>query len=310
MRSFWSDPYLWIHLAGIATLPIWLELCLLGLAVGDPLLPVWLEILLVGIAGIAPILWMQWQRPFYIFSLVAVALKPEQLTEDQRRLLTLFKSQRNRILAVIIAGVLLVVLQKLYYAAAIAAAIAPFGNARLLGLLLAAIAFLGANLFLQVPVSVASVMLTGEVPFAATPPYAIDQIRPNFSLLGFPVNQILPPVVVAPATVPATGVSVSATNPTMPTAQPTAVSATAATTTDSTDLDDVWGATDDPVTTAPVDQPTEHSGIEPETEAEAAIAPNIEATEAESYTEEPAEKPDLASGDVQTEEVKTEEDIL
>ena len=77
MRSFWSDPYLWVHLAGLAAVPIFLEICLIGFAVGDPLLPGWLELLLVAAIGSAPILWMQWQRPFYIFSLVGVALQPE-----------------------------------------------------------------------------------------------------------------------------------------------------------------------------------------------------------------------------------------
>jgi hypothetical protein len=33
-----------------------------------------LEVLLVAGLGIAPVLWMQWQRPFYIFSIVAIAL--------------------------------------------------------------------------------------------------------------------------------------------------------------------------------------------------------------------------------------------
>ena len=100
MRSFWSDPYLWIHLAGVAALPIFLEVCFLGLAVGDPVLPLGLELLLVAAVGIAPVVWMQWQRPFYIFSLMAIALKPEQLTVDRRKLLRLFKAPANRGLTV------------------------------------------------------------------------------------------------------------------------------------------------------------------------------------------------------------------
>lgn len=195
MRSFWSDPYLWIHLAGLAALPIFLEVCVAGLAVGDPFLPAWLEILLVAVFGIAPILWMQWQRPFYIFSLVALALKPEQLTEDQRRLLTLFQSQRNRILSLLVPIALFMLLRQLYDAAVIAADVVPLpAEWRGAGLLLAAIAFLGCNLFAQVPVSVLSVMLTSESAFAATVPYPLEQIRSRFTLLGLPVNQILPPI--------------------------------------------------------------------------------------------------------------------
>lgn len=200
MRSFWSDPYLWIHLAGLASLPLWLELCWLGLAAGDPVLPFWLELLLVAAIGIVPIFWMQWQRPFYIFSLIGVALKPAQLTEDQRRLLTLFKSQRNRWLAIAPAIITFFALRQLYYLAPIANPVTPFAaEARWLGLLVAAIAFLGVNLFLQVPVSVFSVMLTGESTFAATAPYPLEAIRSDFTAVGIPVNQILPPVIAASA---------------------------------------------------------------------------------------------------------------
>jgi hypothetical protein len=196
MRSFSSDPYLWIHLAGLAALPLFLELCLIGFSIGDPFLPAWLELLIVAAVGIAPILWMQWQKPFYIFSLIAVALRPEQLTEDQRRLLTLFKSQKNRLFAVLVAVVLAFALSKIYGVAPIATMViqSPI-EWRGVGLLLAAIAFLGSNLFAQVPVSVLSVMLTGETTFGSTSPYPEKLIGQDFSLLGLKINQILPPVV-------------------------------------------------------------------------------------------------------------------
>jgi hypothetical protein len=196
MRSYWSDPYLWIHLAGLAAVPLFFEVAAIGFAVGDPILPVWLELFLVSAIGIAPVLWMQWQKPFYIFSLIGVALKPEQLTEGQCRLLTLFKSERNRILAAIVPVVLVLVLYQVYQISAVAAPVAPLPSAwRLLGLLLAAIAFLGCNLFTQVPVSVASVMLHSEGSFASTLPFPLPQIRQSFSLFGLPVNQIVPPLI-------------------------------------------------------------------------------------------------------------------
>ena len=101
MRSFWSEPFLWIHLAGLAALPLCLALCWLGLASGESLLPGWLEICLVAIAGITPILWMQLARPFNIFSILVVALKPEQLTTQQRQILSLFKRPLNKVLALL-----------------------------------------------------------------------------------------------------------------------------------------------------------------------------------------------------------------
>jgi hypothetical protein len=208
MRSFWSDPYLWVHLAGLAAVPIFLELCMVGFATGVPLLPAWLELLLVGAIGIAPVLWMQWQRPFCIFSLLAVALKPEHLTEDQRRLLTLFGSQRNRILAAIAPIILFVLLNRVYYAAPIAAEVVPFsGGWRLLGLGLAAIGFLGCNLFFQVPIAVAGVMLTSETSFATTVPHPLEQVRQHFTLLGFPLDRLLPPLIPDPTPVTAPAAS-------------------------------------------------------------------------------------------------------
>ena len=204
MRSFWSDPYLWVHVAGVAAVPIFLELCWIGLAVGDPLLPVGLEFLLVAIAGIAPILWMQWQRPFCIYSLVALALKPDQLTTEQRRTLRLFKTQIGKVLAVLVAIGLLLVLWKIYHLAPLVADAVPFAaKSRLIGLLLAAIAFLGSNLFLQVPVSVVQVLLTSERQFAAADPYPIEQISQEFTLLGWPVAKILPPIQRPPERPPA-----------------------------------------------------------------------------------------------------------
>ncbi len=193
MRYFWSDPFLWVHLAGLAALPIFLELCLLGFSVGSPLLPVWLELLLVAGFGIAPVLWMQLSRPFYIFSILAVAMKPEQLTPDRRRTLSLFKTPAHRALAVVAAALLALALWPLYRWAPIAAAVAPFPPEwHLAGLLLAALAFLGCNLFLQVPVSVALVMARSEAKFAATEPLPLEKIRQYYTIIGLQVKQILP----------------------------------------------------------------------------------------------------------------------
>ncbi|MCY7324342.1 MAG: low-complexity tail membrane protein [Phormidesmis sp. CAN_BIN36] len=193
MRAFWSDPYLWVHAAGVAAVPLCLVVCLLGLSVGDPLLPVWLELGLVTIVGIAPIVWMQWQKPFYIFSLVAVALKPERLTDDQRRILTLFKTRRNPVWIGLGALVMLVLLRQIYWVAPIAADVTPFSG-RGLGLGVAAIAFLAGNLFLQIPLSVGRVLLTSDQEFAATQPFTVGQISQAFSVLGLWANQILPPM--------------------------------------------------------------------------------------------------------------------
>jgi len=218
MRSFWSDPYLWLHLAGLATVPLWLEICLLGLAVGDPVLPVWMEVLLVGIAGIAPILWMQWQKPFCIYSLLFFAVSPTHMSEGQRRLLRLFKTSVNQILAIPVAVGLLIVLWQLYLRAPLVASVAPFGGQRWYGLGMAAIAFFFANLFTQVPVSVLRVLLSSDAQVAAQVPYPAERIAQDFTLFGFRLRQLLP---VPPARV-AVPTAAPSGSPSFPLANPEA----------------------------------------------------------------------------------------
>jgi len=193
MRSFWTEPFLWIHLAGIAALPLALELVWLGLAVGDPILPVWLELLLLAVVGILPVLWMQLTRPFDIFSILILAMKPEQLTQEQRRLLSLFKTKTNSVVTIAAAAFMLWVLWQIYRVAPVAATVAPLAPRwRIVGLLWAGLAFLVSNLFLQVPLSVAQVLLTSESEFAATEPYPVEKTPQDFTIPGVRVNQILP----------------------------------------------------------------------------------------------------------------------
>lgn len=193
MRSFWTEPFLWIHLAGLAAVPLALEVVWLGLAVGDPILPVWLEWLLIAIVGIAPVLWMQLTRPFDIFSILVLALKPEQLTIEQRRILSLFKTKTNSLLNFGAAIFMAWVLWQIYKVAPMAAAVAPFAPQwRIAGLLLSGVAFLGSNLFLQIPLNVLQVLLASESEFQSAEPYPVEKMAQDFTIPGFKVNKILP----------------------------------------------------------------------------------------------------------------------
>lgn len=152
MASFRSEPILWLHVAGLATLPIFLFLCLVFLSVGEPVLPVWMELCLVAAIGVLPLLWMQFRRPFYIFAILGVALKPENLTEQQRKILCLINTNLNRVLSVLAAILLVGVLWQMYQAAPLVANIASFlPQWRSVGLLLAALAFLPAICFCKFP---------------------------------------------------------------------------------------------------------------------------------------------------------------
>ncbi len=196
-----SEPYLWLHLAGIAALPLCLELCLAGLRACSGL-PRALLLLLVALAGIAPIAWMQWRRPFCIFSLIVLALKPEQLNETQRRIVAQFKAPIGKVVTVIAAGLALVILWQMnQWIPGIR--LVQFAGGRWGGLLLAMGSFLLANLFLQVPASVLPVLLTQDN--RLMPPYPAAKIPQDFTLIGLRVKQILPAVI--PVATPAPGVT-------------------------------------------------------------------------------------------------------
>ena len=191
MASFRSEPFLWIHLAGIAVAPFALLVVWLALAIAVPLTPYWLELgFLVGI-GVLPILWMQWHKPFEIFSLLVVALRPEMLTLEQRKILSLFKQPHQRVLTVLTALLMTGKLFALYYFAPLASLpVLDLPQIRIAALGVAAIAFLIANLFVQVPVSVLGILLTSNATYEQISPIELSEIPQKLTLFGFRVKKI------------------------------------------------------------------------------------------------------------------------
>ena len=202
------DPYLWIHLAGLATVPLWLDIGLAGLAVGDPVVAPGVELLTLGLVGTLPILWMQLQRPFYIFSVPGLALRPDQLSVERRRLLSLQRTLLSRLLVICSAIALLLGLYWLYQLAPIAADMTPFAaKSRPTGWAIAAIAFLCANLFVQVPATVIPLLLTSPTTRQTTEPFESTAILEKFMVIGLRLERILPDLL------PAEGLPVAETTP-------------------------------------------------------------------------------------------------
>ena len=186
-----SEPFLWIHLVGIALFPALIEIALLGLTIGDSY-SYFIELPLIATLAILPILWMQLSRPFDIFSVLLFSLKPECLTAEQRKILSLFKTAKQKIWSLIAAGVMLLLLWLIYRLSPLAIGIGAFlPQWRILGLAIAGIAFLGSNLFLQIPLSVLQVLLTKDSKFIQTEPYSLSTIAENFTVPGIKVSQIL-----------------------------------------------------------------------------------------------------------------------
>lgn len=191
MSSLRSEPFLWIHLAGVALFPALLGVTLIGLAIGDSF-PYFLELPLIGAIAIVPILLMQLNRPFDIFSILLFSLKPECLSDEQRKILSLFRTAKQKLVSAIAAGMMVLSLWLLYRLSPLAIDLAGFlPQWRILGLAIAAVAFLGSNLFLQVPLSVLLVLLTKEAKLAQIEPYPLEQIEQSFTIPGIKVGKIL-----------------------------------------------------------------------------------------------------------------------
>ena len=193
MNNFRSEPFLWIHLAGISFAPLTLQLVWLGLAVGDPFPLFWLELFVVGVFGVVPILLMQWTRPFDIFSVLLISLRPDSLTVEQRKILRSLRTRNIRILTVIAAFAMLGILWELYLLAPLGAmTVAILPQWRILGLFIATISFLLSNLFVQIPITVLGILLTPQQQWLTIEPYSTEKILQDFTVFGFRVRKILP----------------------------------------------------------------------------------------------------------------------
>ena len=184
-----SEPFLWIHFGGIIVFPLMLGIAVIGLTVGDRYnylieLP-WL----IAIA-ILPVSLMQLYRPFNIFSVLFVALQPEFLTQKQRKILALFKRKQQKVFSAIATGLMLFSLWLLYNFSPVIELANLLPQQRILGLAIASIAFLGSNLFLQIPLSAFQVLLTSESEFAQIEQCSLEEIKSNFTTAGIKVRKL------------------------------------------------------------------------------------------------------------------------
>jgi hypothetical protein len=184
--------YLWIHVAGMAFVPLFLQVVWLALAVSQPLPFFWIELFLLVGLGFLPILWMQWSRPFSPFNILLLTVNPSSLSEDNRRILTALKSPRQRWLTAIASIVSLITLWLLYQYAPLAREAASFlPQFRVFGLLIAIVAYFLANLFLQVSFSVLPLIFLQPKTYNSLEPYPVEQIKQDFLVFGFPLAKAL-----------------------------------------------------------------------------------------------------------------------
>lgn len=186
-----DEPFVWIHLAGIALFPASIELTLIGLGVGDSF-PYFIELPLLAAIAILPILLMQLTRPFDIFSVLVFSLKPKNLTDQQRQILSFFKTLKHKAMSVIAAIFMLLVLWSIYRLSPLVIGIVAFlPQWRILGLAIAATSFFFSNLFLQVPLSVLQILTLKKSKLTHLEPYLLEKIEQNFTVPGVKVSKIL-----------------------------------------------------------------------------------------------------------------------
>lgn len=191
MNNFRLEPFLWIHLAGLALVPLLLIILWIGLAVSDPWSFYWVELVLVGTVGVLPILWMQWTKPFNFFGVLFLSVRPNSLTEEQRKILRLLQTRKNKIFHGLTAIGLLGLGWLIYQLAPLAAITASMlPQWRILGLTIAGVAFFFCNLFVQVPVSVLGVLLTSDKTWLATEAIPSNQVSNQFTVVGLRVSKI------------------------------------------------------------------------------------------------------------------------
>jgi hypothetical protein len=196
MNQLWYEPFLWIHAAGIAVVPLWLGLLFIGFTTGESLFFPWLEWVLISLLGTVPVVWMQWQHPFYIFSLLAVAVPPDQIGANQQRLLRGFQDQGHRLLVVLPTTLIILLISYwCYQIAPLFTSLNPLPPAlqfRFIGVLIAVLAFLGAHLFLQVPAAVFRLLvLVKDQQIETWQPLEPAEIHSQFTVVGRPFTTLL-----------------------------------------------------------------------------------------------------------------------
>lgn len=191
MTNTRSEPFLWIHVGGIIMFPLMFGVASIGLAVGDRY-SYFIELPWLIAIAILPVLLMQLYRPFNIFSVLFFALPPKFLSVKQRKILALFKRKQQKVVNAIATGLMLFNLWLLYNFSPATTGIANLlPQQRILGLAIASIAFLGSNLFVQIPLNAFQVLLTNELELAQIKQCTLKEIASDFTTPGIKIDKIL-----------------------------------------------------------------------------------------------------------------------
>ncbi len=191
------DPYLWLHLWGVAIVPLALAGCLAALAVGDPLGPPGVELGLLALLGTLPPVWLQGTRPWYPYSLGPLYVRPSRLTLGQgQRLAGIHRAWRAAGSGLLALGMIMV-LEGLYRLAPVASGTTPWSAwSRPWAWGVALACFAGANFAAQVGLTGLGLLL--GTPRPSAPALTVEAITRRFTILGIPTSSFLPRTVLPP----------------------------------------------------------------------------------------------------------------
>lgn len=187
------DPYLWLHLVGLATLPLTLALVAIALAWGIPVPFSNTELILIVLIGGLPVWILQIWRPWQPFGFLCFQIPPERMDERQKRILRLIQSNRQPLLNVAGAVVMVLLLWQISHYAPLATGLSEgFWQWRIFGLGVAIAGFFLGNVSIQMSFTLLPTLFSSEKTVQAMDPHPNISIRRDFACWGLPMGQIFP----------------------------------------------------------------------------------------------------------------------
>ncbi|WP_024546051.1 low-complexity tail membrane protein [Picosynechococcus sp. NKBG15041c] len=188
------EPYFWLHIAGLALLPLVWALLAIALAVGIPFPVANLELGLIILLGGMPVWILQILRPWQPFGLAFLQIPPEQLDERQRQILRLVQGTRQPVFNVLGAIAMVILLWQVAHYAPLAIGVAAMlPQWHILGFGAAIVLFFFSNVLFQIPLTLLPALLISEKTVQEIDPHPTVSIRRDFACWGFPLGQLFPP---------------------------------------------------------------------------------------------------------------------
>lgn len=189
------DPYLWLHLVGLATLPLTLSLMAIALAWGIPFPFSVAELVLIVLVGGIPVWVLQILRPWQPFGFLIFQIPPERMDERQKKILRLIQGTRQPVLNAVGAVFMVILLWQIAHYSPLATGMTEgLWQWRIFGLLGAIAGFFLSNVSLQMSITLLPTLFLSEQTVREIDPHPNVSIRRDFACWGLSMGQLFPSV--------------------------------------------------------------------------------------------------------------------